>query len=190
MRCNGGIYYYYLGCNLYSNIFTKMIYRHGLALMAEVESRALGKGSIPLPVTKHIKNEVICPYCNKKAIWCENRAIYGRNYGRSYMCYLCKDCDAYVGCHNNTKKPLGTLANRDLRRWRMRAHAEFDPIWKSGQHRKRHKAYGWLARELGVEEIHIGESDIETCIKIIELSKAERQRIVSLTLNYNDPRKM
>ena len=50
---------------------------------------------------------MICPYCNKEAKWCENKVIYGKNYGKSYMCYYCKDCDAYVGCHNNTKFPNG-----------------------------------------------------------------------------------
>ncbi len=113
---------------------------------------------------------MICPYCNKEAVWCENKEIYGRNYGKSYMVYLCKECDAYVGCHQNTQKPLGTMANAELREWRQKAHAVFDPLWKGKNHSKqeRTKAYKRLNREFG-REIHIGESDIETCKKIIEL---------------------
>ena len=112
---------------------------------------------------------MICPYCQKEAPWVENKMIYGKNYGRSFMCYYCKPCDAMVGCHNNTRKPLGTMANRELRQWRMKAHAEFDPIWKN-KGLKRKKAYWMLTDHFG-REIHIGESDIETCKQIIEYCK-------------------
>lgn len=106
-----------------------------------------------------------CPYCDKVAIWTENKAIYGNNYGKSYMCYYCKPCDAYVGCHNNTRKPLGTMANAETREWRKTAHAAFDPIWKSGK-MSRSKAYRILSKSLG-KEIHIGEADIRTCQNIL-----------------------
>lgn len=110
---------------------------------------------------------MICPYCNKEAPWVSNEQIYGKRYGASYMCYYCKDCDAYVGCHNNTGKPLGTMANKELRTWRMKAHAHIDPIWKSGR-LKRGQVYARLRKHFG-REIHIGESDIETCKEIIGL---------------------
>lgn len=112
-----------------------------------------------------------CPYCNNKAPWVENKAIYGRNYGKSYMCYYCKPCDAYVGCHQNTKKPLGTMANEELRLWRKTAHAWFDPLWKEGK-MTRKQAYRWLYEQTG-EWIHMGESDIEKC-----------QIVINKTLNY------
>lgn len=127
---------------------------------------------------------MICPYCNQEAIWTENKAIYGKNYGSSYMCYLCKPCNAYVGCHKNTRKPLGTMANAETREWRKKAHAAFDPTWKydtnvysgtstqkcqgKSQNIRRSKAYDNLSKHFG-REIHIGESDIETCKKIIEV---------------------
>jgi zinc-finger-containing domain len=107
-----------------------------------------------------------CPYCGELAIWCENKEIYGRNYGRSYMCYLCKDCGAYVGCHNNSKMPLGSMANKELRQWRMKAHAVIDPLWKSRKY-KRHTVYAKIAKAFG-ETVHIGESNIERCKEVIE----------------------
>lgn len=106
-----------------------------------------------------------CPYCGKEAEWCENKKIYGRNYGRSYMCYYCQDCNAYVGCHNNTKNPLGTMANKELREWRMKAHSLIDPLWKTGE-MKRHEVYQMLADRFG-KQIHIGEADVENCKDII-----------------------
>jgi len=114
---------------------------------------------------------MLCTYCLNQAEWVENKEIYGKNYGKSFMVWLCKPCDAYVGCHNNTKTPLGTLANRKTRDWRKKAHAIFDPIWKN-KHIKRDRAYGFLRRRLG-HEIHIGESDVNTCKIIIELCKTD-----------------
>ena len=111
--------------------------------------------------------KVYCPYCGKRVKWCENKEKYGRNYGRSYMCYYCKACDAYVGCHNNTRVPLGTMANAELRKWRMLAHDYIDPLWKTGK-LARAQVYARLKYRFG-KQIHIGESDIETCKKIITL---------------------
>lgn len=113
---------------------------------------------------------VICPYCGKEAIWWDNKRIYGKNFGKSYKCYLCKDCDAYVGCHNNTKVPLGTLANKDLRNLRRQAHALFDPLWKTGK-MTRKEAYKLLDDHFG-REIHIGESDNAQCMAIIHFLKS------------------
>jgi len=106
-----------------------------------------------------------CPYCKKEAKWVENKEVYGINYGRSFMCWYCKDCDSYVGCHNNTKKPLGTMANKELRGWRIKAHAVIDPLWRNGE-MKRHEVYKMLADEFG-RVIHIGESNIRTCKEIL-----------------------
>lgn len=111
---------------------------------------------------------IICPYCGNEPEWVENKEIYGRNYGSSYMMYLCRDCDAYVGCHQNTRKPKGTLANKELRELRMQAHAKIDPLWVGGS-MKRKEVYKMLADRLGMKEVHIGESDVELCKKIIAL---------------------
>lgn len=108
---------------------------------------------------------MICPYCQKKARWCDNAERYGRRYGTSYMCYWCKDCDAYVGCRNNTKQPLGTMADKELRELRMTAHGLFDPMWKGGG-MSRTEAYNFLKNNFG-REIHMGESDVKTCREII-----------------------
>ena len=99
---------------------------------------------------------IICPYCQKEANWCENKVIYGKNYGKSFMCYYCDNCDAYVGCHQNTKTPLGTMANKELRSLRIKVHAKIDPLWKSGK-MTRKEVYKMI------DNIHIGESTIKQC---------------------------
>ena len=117
---------------------------------------------------------MICPYCKKEAPWVENSAIYGRRYGNSYMCYYCKDCDAYVGCHNNTRNALGTMANKELREARMRVHAVIDPLWKSKKYQRK-TVYIRLKEAFG-EEIHVGESDLKRCEDIIKTSELIFQR--------------
>ncbi len=112
---------------------------------------------------------IICPFCGKNAEWVENKEVYGKNYGKSYMMWLCRPCKAYVGCHENTKQPLGTLANKALREWRVKAHSAFDVLWKSGTI-SRNEAYRALSKEFG-RHIHIGESNIEQCQAIIRVSE-------------------
>lgn len=107
-----------------------------------------------------------CPYCEKPAKYAPNEEFYGKRYGKSYMCYFCKPCDAYVGTHNNTKEPLGTMANQDLRNWRKKAHRVIDPLWKSGK-MKRNEMYKLLNNEFGYS-VHIGSADIVTCKRIIK----------------------
>jgi len=112
--------------------------------------------------------KVICPYCNKSAAWVPNEQVYGKRYGKSYMCYWCKNCDAYVGCHQNSKVALGIMANRELREWRIKVHGYIDPLWKTGRMNRR-EVYQKLADHFG-KIIHIGESDLETCKKILEIN--------------------
>ena len=115
-----------------------------------------------------------CPYCNRQAEWTENKVIYGKNYGKSYMCYYCKPCNAYVGCHNNTKRALGTMANEELRGYRIKAHSVIDALWKSGK-TTRKQVYKNLKGYFG-REIHIGESDIRLCIQICNLTQHTKER--------------
>lgn len=108
---------------------------------------------------------MICPFCNKEAIWCENKEIYGKNYGKSYMCWLCKPCKAYVSCHNNTKNPQGTMATAELREWRKKVHKHIDPLWTSG-FMDRNKLYSILSKKMG-KTYHTGNTTIEDCKTVL-----------------------
>lgn len=108
-----------------------------------------------------------CPYCHKPAKYGPNEEFYGKRYGKSYMCYYCLDCRAYVGTHQNSKKPLGTMANDELRKWRIKAHRIIDPLWKSGKYSRR-KVYLKLSDAFG-RQVHMGESTVEDCKDIIRM---------------------
>ncbi len=65
-----------------------------------------------------------------------------------YLCNAYPKCDAKVGCHPRTIIALGTLANKELRRWRILAHQKFDPLWQSGVFSNRQAAYKWLSKAM------------------------------------------
>lgn len=113
---------------------------------------------------------IYCDYCGHRAELVDDAVIYGRSYG--HTAYLCRNCGAYVGCHGRSDKPLGRLANAQLRRWEMAAHAAFDPLWKRGPFRgRRRAAYAWLAEKMAlpVEKTHIGMFDERQCQQVIEI---------------------
>ncbi len=119
--------------------------------------------------------EVCCDYCGRRAEYVDSSVIYGKSYG---MIYLCRPCRAYVGVHDGTNKPLGRLADAELREWKKRAHAAFDPIWQYGRfRRKRNAAYAWLAGKMGLakEETHIGMFDVSQCKQVIQIMYDERR---------------
>ncbi len=126
---------------------------------------------------------VICPYCSKQATYVNSYTVYGADYG---MVYLCKGCDAYTGCKTGTDKPLGRLANKELRNKKKEAHKYFDAIWKEKLKRRRiergeeyqeiyarSSGYKWLSTQLNItfKECNLGLFDIDMCQKVVDICK-------------------
>jgi hypothetical protein len=116
-------------------------------------------------------SEVTCDYCGKHALLVPGTQIYPHrpDLARKHFWY-CGCSDAYVGCHEGPEnRPLGRLANKELREWKKRAHAAFDPIWKSGRMRRR-EAYARLSKalELSPEQTHIGMFNVDYCKRVIQ----------------------
>jgi len=115
-----------------------------------------------------------CNYCWNNCNWVENKEIYWKNYWKSYMIYLCKKCDAYVWCHNNTKTPLWILANKELRELRKKSKTLFieKELWWNWNCGKKLKDKWYLKlKEIFWKEFHFWESSIEECLKLIEIYK-------------------
>ncbi len=126
----------------------------------------------------------ICAYCGVRSKLVTGKELYPHRpdlYSLNF--YQCAPCDAHVGCHKGTLKPLGRLANAELRKMKSATHAVFDPIWKSRYDRKKQlnpsykKAmarggrYKKLAELLGIEvkDCHIGMFDVATCQRVIRI---------------------
>ena len=99
---------------------------------------------------KH-KKQVICPYCAAQALLREGSFLFENPYIKHlYVCVRYPDCDAYVAAHDETKRPMGSLANEALRKKRQLAHQHFDRLWKdSSPVFSRKQAYNWLSDKLG-----------------------------------------
>ena len=105
----------------------------------------------------------ICPYCGKPSALMTQKEWYGKDFsGR--MLYGCRSCDASVGTHPNGK-PLGTLANKELKLLRQQCHALIDPIWQNGI-LNRYEVYARIKKQFQIE--HIGESTKEECLRLIK----------------------
>lgn len=122
-----------------------------------------------------------CRYCERQAQlsqFGQRNYPYQRDYG---PIWVCTPCDAWVGCHPGTTKPLGGLANAELREWKIKAHAAFDPLWQGKMRRDqcskgqaRRAGYRWLAKQLGLEfhRTHIGYFNVDECRKVVEICTA------------------
>lgn len=132
-----------------------------------------------------------CPYCTGAAALVTGADIYPHRPdlgGKKF--WACMPCDAYVGCHPPAKVkgggfddgtvPLGRLANAELRGLKQRAHAAFDPLWKSNA-MTRNTAYAWLASALGTKpsETHIGMFDEAQCRAVVAAVAARSPEPVS-----------
>lgn len=120
---------------------------------------------------------VLCPYCNSNARLVTGAEIYPhrKDLGLKKF-WLCRPCDAYVGCHpvgnGDGTKPLGRLANAELRGLKQDVHRVFDPLWQNGS-QKRKDAYRYLADHLGIPyaDCHVGMFDAELCRRAIEICR-------------------
>lgn len=134
----------------------------------------VGKPVKPMP-------QPMCDYCGQKAkLLRSGEAGYPYEHRDFGPMWTCTPCGAWVGVHSNSKRhvPLGRLADAELREWKSRVHAAFDPLWKAkmrrdgcNQFEARNAGYKWLAGELGIDVklCHVGHFDIERCKAALEI---------------------
>ena len=117
-----------------------------------------------------------CPGCGETArLTTRNEIGQYPADGKIYLCPNYPRCDYYVGCHRGTDKPLGTMADADLRRMRKKAHDALDWTWRN-RRMTRGEAYRKLSEhlDLSIKKTHIGMFDTEQCRETIRLFKALR----------------
>ena len=91
--------------------------------------------------------------------------------------YQCQNCNARVGCHKGTTRPLGNLANETLRMKRKETHQIFDSFWRE-RGMTRTQGYHWMAKKLrlSVQLAHIGGFEMDRCQRLIDLCEKERNK--------------
>jgi len=124
-----------------------------------------------------MKREIVkCPYCGAYAMRRPASVVYGdaarTENGYLFVCSRWPACDAYVSAHLKSGRPMGTLANGDLRHKRILAHKALDEFRKR-RHIEKWEAYLWLQSKLGLgkEQTHIAMFSEYRCDQVIALCK-------------------
>lgn len=123
------------------------------------------------------KVKIRCPYCGAHAVLRSSKAVYQSKAKPGRHLFVCARyplCDSYVGAHEGTLLPMGTLANGDLRNKRIQAHRAFNRLWESGT-MKKWQAYRWMQAKFGLcsQQAHIAMFSEYMCDQLIaECDKA------------------
>ncbi len=118
------------------------------------------------------KNIVKCPYCGAQATIRPSSVVHKEKAIPNISLYVCSrypSCDSYVGVHKHNNKPMGTLANGQLRHKRIMAHKAFNTLWGTGK-MKKWQAYKWMQAKfnLSEEQAHIGLFSKYMCDELIK----------------------
>ncbi len=105
-----------------------------------------------------MKIPTICRYCGGVIRLVPAQKIYGASTDRLGLAgeniYLCQNCNARVGCHKGTNRPLGNVANEVLRLKRRETHQVFDQYWQ-GSGLSRNVLYQRPAGETGLPMVFL-----------------------------------
>lgn len=117
-----------------------------------------------------------CPYCGSQAFLRPASVLKKQDpkYANEkfYVCARYPFCDSYVRAHADSQMPMGTLANKALRRKRRDAHIALQSLLDSGLMTKK-EAYRWLQVQMGLpaDEAHIGKFSERRCEEVIRLCR-------------------
>ncbi|WP_404317482.1 zinc-finger-containing protein [Klebsiella oxytoca] len=117
-----------------------------------------------------IRPVVVCPYCNNSALLAKGSQIHFKSYyfkDNKYY-WICQACEAWVGCHKNSGRPMGIPAKSDLRKMRKKVHLKYE-YYLNKEKMSRNEAYLWFCRKLNCNicECHIGYFDEAMCIRAL-----------------------
>lgn len=120
------------------------------------------------------QKRITCPYCGAQAVLQEGSYVYGEKSKERYL-YVCINypkCDSYVGVHDGTKIPKGSLVDSELRNKRIKAHRVFDLLWKYKLMSKK-EAYRWMEYVMGLPKNtgHIANFSYYRCDELIKVCK-------------------
>lgn len=113
--------------------------------------------------------KIYCCNCkeNINSVLTTGKYVYPhRNDLMSLWFHKCPKCGKFIGCHPNTKKPLGVIPTDEMKKARIIIHDKMDYYWKNGKV-SRHDMYKMMSKELGIVSYHTGYTkSIEECRKV------------------------
>jgi|SRR6185312_926919 len=124
----------------------------------------------------------ICPYCGGDAVLVAGSVIYGDRRDQDLAdkkFWYCAGDAAWIGAQAKTERPLGTMADADLRAAREAAHQHFDWLVRAaarrdniGYFRAQGHAYKWLREQMQLpasERCDIEFFDAAKCARVVEI---------------------
>lgn len=123
-----------------------------------------------------------CPYCGAQATLRPASVIYGSRAihpdSQFYICSRWPACDSYVRAHKGSRRPMGELANGDLRHKRIEAHQALEQLQRHWKTNRRYM-YQWLAFCLGTDaaHTHIAQFREYRCEQTIRLCQQARKNL-------------
>lgn len=119
-------------------------------------------------------HNLLCPECGKGMVLRTDSKF--KSHGFWYACSNWPTCRGTHGAHADGS-PLGTPANQETKRWRIRAHSVFDRLWQS-HIMSRADAYRFLAQnlEIPLDKCHIGSFSMPQCQKVVEICESHAKK--------------
>lgn len=125
---------------------------------------------------KELKQLIWCVSCGKEveAELVNGADVYPHRPDLAKLPFWrCPTCGNWVGTHYKTKtplKPLGVIANKQMKTLRIAIHKQLDEIWQNNDI-SRSQCYRWLSKRLGYE-YHTGNlrsvSEASKVLKLVE----------------------
>lgn len=111
------------------------------------------------------KQTIRCPYCGSPAILKDASYVYGNNSfrGKVYVCSRYPDCDSYVGVHQGSLLPKGSLAGPVLRKKRVQAHGSLTSFGSAGSSAARMLTAGLRISSVWRSARHILGNSVTIC---------------------------
>lgn len=102
--------------------------------------------------------------------------------------WQCRSCKNFIGCHKNARKnklkPLGVIANQELKGARIKIHELIDPIWRN-EKMKRGEVYAVISNELGYT-YHTGElRSIEEARRVWKIAAELHNNVTQNACSYD-----
>ena len=119
-----------------------------------------------------------CPYCGSEVEYAPAAKVYKKpGYGFLYLCSDFPSCDSYVSAGDDGK-PMGTLANRELREQRKRFFNLVEQISAERQ-MPRHEVLRLIGRTRGVKLFRVNdlrENDLDKIFSNLDAFIANLER--------------
>lgn len=132
--------------------------------------------------------KIFCTQCdtNVEAVLVKGSLVYPGNFKlRDLPFWQCPCCKNFVGCHHKTKnptKPLGCIANSELKKARIHIHNLMDPLWKN-KAIARKAIYEYLSNNLGYNYHTSSIKSINEARKVYKLLLELRKSVIC-SFNY------